>query len=58
MRKNLPVFPHRRAGFASAAALFPAVWTIGIVTPSNIGGIQGRRGRPEFSGLQTTQRNQ
>jgi hypothetical protein len=24
MRKNLPVFPHRRAGFAGAAALFPA----------------------------------
>jgi hypothetical protein len=24
MRKNLPVFPHRRVGFAAAAALFPA----------------------------------
>jgi len=24
MRKNLPVFPHRRFGFAEAAALFPA----------------------------------
>ncbi len=24
MRKNLPVFPHRRAGFAGAPALFPA----------------------------------
>jgi hypothetical protein len=24
MRKNLPVFPHRRVGFADAPALFPA----------------------------------
>jgi hypothetical protein len=26
MRENLPVFPHRRFGFAEAAASFPAVW--------------------------------
>jgi len=25
MRKNLPVFPHRRVGFADAPALFPAL---------------------------------
>jgi len=31
MRKNLPVFPHRRVGFADAAALIPAV---GIVRMS------------------------
>jgi hypothetical protein len=28
MRKNLPVFPHRRVGFADAPALFPAVGII------------------------------
>jgi hypothetical protein len=26
MRENLPVFPHRRVGFADAPAPIPAVW--------------------------------
>ena len=54
MRKNLPVFPHRRAGFAGAAALFPAEVTIEISTPSHVSGIQVGWGRPEFSGLLAT----
>ena len=40
MRKNLPVLPHRRAGFAGAAALFPANGTIEISTPGHVSGIQ------------------
>src|SRR5260370_18179729 len=37
MRKNLPVFPHRRVGFADAAALFPAVWINEIPLPATLG---------------------
>jgi hypothetical protein len=37
MRKNLPVFPHRRAGFAGAAALFPAVRIIEKLRLATIG---------------------
>jgi hypothetical protein len=56
MRKNLPVFPHRRAGFAGAAALFPADVIIEIGTPGEVSGIQVGWGRPEFSGLLATKK--
>jgi len=56
MRKNLPVFPHRRAGFAGAAALFPAVGIIEMSTPGRASGIQVGWGRPEFSGLPATKK--
>ena len=38
MRENLPVFPHRRAGFADAPALFPAVGIIEIALLATFGG--------------------
>jgi hypothetical protein len=57
MRKNLPVFPHRRAGFAGAAALFPADVIIEVSTPSDVSGMQLGRGRPEFSGLLATRKS-
>jgi hypothetical protein len=47
MRKNLPVFPHRRAGFAGAAALFPAVWIIENLLLAMLVAGKPVRGRPE-----------
>jgi len=38
MRENLPVFPHRRAGFADAPALFPGVGIIEIALLATFGG--------------------
>jgi hypothetical protein len=34
MRENLPVFPHRRAGFAGAPASFPADVIVEIFLPA------------------------
>jgi hypothetical protein len=49
MRKNLPVFPHRRAGFAGAPALFPAVWIIEKLRLATFGSVLSElsRGRDE-----------
>ena len=45
MRKNLPVFPHRRAGFAGAPALFPAVWIIEKLCLATFGSVLSERAR-------------
>jgi hypothetical protein len=47
MRKNLPVFPHRRAGFAGAAALFPADWIYEMFSWPRLGDREAGWGRPE-----------
>jgi hypothetical protein len=36
MRENLPVFPHRRAGFAGAPASFPADVIVEIFSPGDV----------------------
>jgi len=47
MRENLPVFPHRRVGFADAPALFPAVVIVEMLSWQRRVAALLAKGRPE-----------